>query len=100
MSNVKNVNNLSMQDYAKVNDIIEDISNKISIIKSIINLDLDFLEKVNNTGDINKDVIILYELNRLKNDYININLDTLDKLKDIVKDIDNLSEIMEVNNGE
>lgn len=94
--NIKNIKNISMQDYAKVQEIMEDIGNKISIIKSVINLDIDYLDKVNKGKDRESDVMILYELNRLKCDYYNLNLDTLDKLKDIAKELDTISEIMEV----
>lgn len=83
IKNVNNANNTIMLDYAKLNDDLEIINNNISFIKSIINLDLDYIEKVKQTGDNDKDVLTLFELTRLKEHYTNINLDVLDKLKDM-----------------
>lgn len=83
IKNVNNANNTIMLDYAKLNDDLEIINNNISFIKSIINLDLDYIEKVKQTGDNDKDVLTLFELMRLKEHYTNINLDVLDKLKDM-----------------
>lgn len=97
LDNVNNVNNLNMQDYAKV---IEDITSKLEVVKSVINLDIDLLEKINQTSDVNNDTLILYELNRLKNNYININLDSLDKIKDINTSLYQMQDKMEVQNGD
>ena len=98
MSNVKNIknvdnaNNTIMLDYAKLNDELELINNNIAFIKSIINLDLDYIEKVKQTGDIDKDVLTLFELTRLKEHYININLDVLDKLDDMDNRVNSIIE--------
>ena len=89
MSNVNNVNNLNMQDYAKV---IEDITNQLEIIKSVINLDLDLLEKIKQTGKQDEDTLTLYELDRLRDNYININLDSLNKIKSISKLLNQMQE--------
>ena len=97
LNNVKNVNNLDMQDYAKV---LDDITSQIDVIKSVINLDIDLLEKINQTSDIKNDTLILYELNRLKDNYININLDSLDKINSISKTLNQMQDKMEVQNGD
>lgn len=89
LDNVNNVNNLNMQDYAKV---IEDITNQIEVIKSVINLDLDLLEKIKQTGKQDEDTLTLYELDRLKNNYINLNLDSLDKINSISKLLNQMQE--------
>lgn len=89
LDNVKNVNNLNMQDYAKV---IEDITNQLEVIKSVINLDLDLLEKIKQTGKQDEDILTLYELDRLKNNYINLNLDSLDKINSISKSLNQMQE--------
>lgn len=95
--NIKNNKNKNMQDYAKV---IEDITNQLEVIKSVINLDLDLLEKIKQTGKQEEDILILYELNRLRDNYININLDSLDKIKSINTTLYQMQDNMEVNNGE
>ena len=89
LDNVNNVNNLNMQDYAKV---IEDITNQLEVIKSVINLDLDLLEKIKQTGKQDEDILTLYELDRLKNNYINLNLDSLDKINSISKSLNQMQE--------
>lgn len=89
LDNVNNVNNLNMQDYAKV---IEDITNQLEVIKSVINLDLDLLEKIKQTGKQDEDTLTLYELDRLKNNYINLNLDSLDKINSISKSLNQMQE--------
>lgn len=93
MSNVNNVNNLNMQDYAKV---IEDITNQLEIIKSVINLDLDLLEKIKQTGKQDEDTLTLYKLDRLRDNYININLDSLNKIKSINTTLYKMQDNMEV----
>ena len=97
LDNVKNVNNLNMQDYAKV---LEDITNQLEVIKSVISLDLDLLEKIKQTGKQEEDILILYELNRLRDNYININLDSLDKIKSINTTLYKMQDDMEVQNGD
>jgi len=97
LDNVKNVNNLNMQDYAKV---LEDITNQLEVIKSVISLDLDLLEKIKQTGKQEEDILILYELNRLRDNYININLDSLDKIKSINTTLYKMQDNMEVQNGD
>lgn len=97
LDNVKNVNNLNMQDYAKV---LEDITNQLEVIKSVISLDLDLLEKIKQTGKQEEDILILYELNRLRDNYININLDSLDKIKSINTILYKMQDNMEVQNGD
>lgn len=95
--NIKNIKNKNMQDYAKV---IEDITNQLEVIKSVINLDLDLLEKIKQTGKQEEDILILYELNRLRDNYININLDSFNKIKSINTTLYQMQDNMEVNNGE
>lgn len=97
LNNVKNANNLSMQDYAKV---LDDITNQLEVIKSVISLDLDLLEKIKQTGKQEEDILILYELNRLRDNYININLDSLDKIKSINTTLYQMQDNMEVKNGD
>lgn len=94
--NIKNIKNISMQDYAKV---LDDITNQLEVIKSVINLDLDLLEKIKQTGKQDEDTLTLYELDRLKNNYINLNLDSLDKIKSINTTLYQMQDNMEVNNG-
>lgn len=97
LDNVKNVNNLNMQDYAKV---LEDITNQLEVIKSVISLDLDLLEKIKQTGKQDEDILVLYELNRLRDNYININLDSLNKIKSINTTLYKMQDDMEVQNGD
>jgi hypothetical protein len=89
IKNNKNIKNKDMQDYAKV---MEDITNQLEVIKSVINLDLDLLEKIKQTGKQDDDTLTLYELDRLKNNYINLNLDSLDKINSISKSLNQMQE--------
>ena len=89
LDNFNNANNLNMQDYAKV---IEDITNQLNVIKSVIDLDLDLLEKINQSNNDNDNVLILYELNRLRDNYINLNLDSLNKIDSINKLLNQMQE--------
>lgn len=95
VDNVKNANNLNMQEYAK---LLEDIPSQLEVVESVINLNLDLLEKLKTNGSHDEDILTLYELNRVKNNYINLNLDSLLKIQGIVDKLYKLQD-MEVQNG-
>ena len=100
-NNVDNANNVDMQDYAKV---LDDITSQLEIIKSTISLNYELLDKLEFDTEVSysssNKLAPYYDLLRVRDDYTNLLLDSMDKISTINMQLSKMQYDMEVQNGE